>query len=69
MDTATDRGRLSLATRLAKIHRVEHFVFWTADDWKVMHGVRCVRTGPGSVLIRVHPVGQASLDVGLFPHN
>lgn len=69
MDTATDRGRLSLATRLAKTHGVGDLVFWTADDWRAMHGVHCTRTGPESVIVRVRLIGQASLDVGRFPQN
>ena len=54
--------RLELATRLAKAHKSGQFIFWTAEDWRMMQGVNCTRLDPENVRIVVRTIGRGFLD-------
>jgi len=54
---------LQAATILARQHRSQVFLLWTADDWNRIIGVSCVRRTPETVRLTLRDLGRGTMSV------
>jgi len=62
MEAITDRERLNVAARLARMHRSGSLLFWTEHDWLRVHGVHCTRLDAETVRVSVRTLGYGTMD-------
>lgn len=65
----TDRERLTMAARLAKMHRSGSLLFWTEHDWARVHGVHCERIDGETVRVSVRTIGYGTMETSPFAAN